>query len=384
MAGTGRRKGGSARARLLPRPARMAYEILGEDRRAAFDGAVAAAARPDFLQSWAWGELKAKTGWVPHRLQIAGPHGTAAVCSLLERRLPGLGPLLYAPRGPIVNWDDAVAVDAALEALVAFSRQRRAIALKLDPAVPESHPGCASALRRHGLRLVESGPAFEGVQPRFVMHLPLVGRNEADVLAGMQTKTRYNIRLAERRGVVVRSGTAADMGAFYALLTETARRDGFLVRGPGYFDAMWNTCLATGLGWLLLAEAEGALLAGAIVFRFGACSWYLYGASANRQRDRMPAYAVQWAAIRRSLAAGCRWYDLRGVSGDLSADAPLHGLYRFKKGFGADLVTYVGEWDRPLRPAAYLLARHGVPLLRHALAAVRLRAGRHQGGSPAE
>ena len=362
----------------------MAYELLGEDRRAVFDAAVAEGARPDFLQSWAWGDLKAKTGWMPHRLRIVGSRGTVAVCSLLERRLPGLGPLLYAPRGPMVDWDDPVVVDAALEGLLAFARQRRAIALKLDPAVPDAHPGCAAALRRHGLRVLESGPAFEGVQPRFVMHLPLAGRDEADLLAGMQTKTRYNIRLAERRGVVVRSGTAADMGAFYALLTETARRDGFLVRGPAYFDAMWDTCLATGLGWLLLAEADGELLAGAIVFRLGVCAWYLYGASANRQRDRMPAYAVQWEAIRRSLAAGCRWYDLRGVSGDVSPQAPLYGLYRFKKGFGADLVRYVGEWDRPLRPAAYLLARHGVPLLRHALAAARLRTGGRHGVSTAE
>ncbi len=362
----------------------MGYEILGEAGRPAFDGAVAAAARPDFLQSWAWGELKSRTGWVPHRLRVTGAHGAGSVCSLLERRLPGLGPLLYAPRGPIVDWDDGVAVDAALEAVVGFARQRRAVALKLDPAVAEAHPACAAALRRHGLRLLESGPAFEGVQPRFVMHLPLTGRDEAGVLAGMQPKTRYNIRLAERRGVVVRSGTAADMAAFYALLTETARRDGFLVRGPAYFDAMWETCLAAGLGWLLLAEAEGELLAGAIVFRMGDCAWYLYGASANRQRDRMPAYAVQWEAIRRALAAGCRWYDLRGVSGDLSPQAPLHGLYRFKKGFGAELVSYVGEWDRPLRPAAYLLARHGVPWLRHTLAAARLRAGGRQDTPPAE
>jgi peptidoglycan pentaglycine glycine transferase (the first glycine) len=352
------------------------YELLAEDRREAFDRFVAGAFRPEFLQLWEWGELKATTGWRPHRLFVGGDGEAGrplAACSVLERRLPGLGPLLYAPRGPVVDWDDPVAVDAALQALVAFARRRRAVVLKVDPGIPRGHPTGTAALGRHGFRPVETGPGFEGVQPRFHMQLALAGRDEHALLAAMHPKTRYNIRLAARRGVTVREGGAEDIPAFYALLQETAARDRFSVRDLGYFQAMWRYCLAAGWGWLLLAYAEGALLAGAIVFRVGNTAWYLYGATATRGRERMPAYAVQWEAIRRSLAAGCALYDFRGVSGDLSEDNPLYGLYRFKRGFGAQLVELVGEWDRPLCPAAYLLARRGLPLARRALAALRRR-----------
>lgn len=350
------------------------FDLLSQDRREAFDAFVAAAARPEFLQAWGWGDLKAATGWRPHRLFLPGPGGAPlAACSVLERGLPGLGPLLYAPRGPVVDWDDAAAVEAALAGLVAFARSRRAVTLKLDPGVPRDHPGCAPALRRHGWRALEAGLSFEGVQPRFHMRLPLQGRDEAALLAAMHPKTRYNIRLAERRGVAVRAGSAADIPDFYAILRETAVRDRFLVRGLPYFQGMWRECLARDLGWLLLAEAGGELLAGAIVFRVGNTAWYLYGASANRRRELMPAYAVQWEAIRRALAAGCAVYDFRGVSGDLSEDNPLHGIYRFKRGFGAELAEFVGEWDRPIRPLAHLLAQRALPLARRGMAALRRR-----------
>ncbi len=358
------------------------FALVPAERRDAFDAFVAGAVRPEFLQTWGWGELKAATGWRPHRLWLGDPQAPLGACSVLERHLPGLGPLLYAPRGPVLDWDDASCVDAALAALAAFGRSRRAISLKIDPGVPRDHPVAAAALRRHHWRAVPSGPSFEGVQPHFHMRLPLAGGDEAALLGGMHPKTRYNIRLAERRGVVVRAGVAADVGPFYALLVETAARDGFLVRERSYFEAMWRHCLDPGMGWLVLGEAGGTLLAGAIVFRLGNTAWYLYGASANAQRDLMPAYAVQWAAIRRSLAAGCALYDFRGVSGDLSPENPLYGLYRFKRGFGAELVEWVGEWDLPLRPVAHLLARRALPLARQAMAALRRRGRR--AGEPAE
>jgi lipid II:glycine glycyltransferase (peptidoglycan interpeptide bridge formation enzyme) len=351
------------------------YERLGPERRSDFDAFIASSRWPDFLQSWAWGQVKACTGWRPHRLFMPGDQGRPlAACSVLERRLPGVGPLLYAPRGPIVDWGDPAAAAAALEALAAFARDRRAVALKLDPAVAREGGGCRAALAAGGFRLRQTGASFEGVQPRFVMHLPLAGRDEAALLAGMHPKTRYNIRLAERRGVRVRAGGAGDLAAFYALLRETAQRDGFLIRGPGYFETLYRELVAPGMGWLLLAQAaDGELLAAALVFRMGATAWYLYGASSSRRRELMPAYAVQWEAIRLARAAGCTLYDFRGVSGDLSPENPLYGLYRFKRGFGAELVEYVGEWDLVLRPARQLLLEHGLPLARRLLRALRRR-----------
>lgn len=352
----------------------MAIQILTPDQAIAFDAAVASGERPDFLQSWGWGELKATTGWLPHRLRLCDATGAAVgVCSVLERRLPGLGPLLYAPRGPLIDWGRAASARSALLDLASFARSRGAFALKCDPAVPVTMSECADALDAVGFRRTEAGASFEGVQPAFVMHLPLAGRTEADLLSHMAPKTRYNIRLAARKGVRVRLGQETDLPTFYDLLVETARRDGFGVRDFSYFQAMWRCLLRRGDGYLLIAIAEGEPLAGAIIFHMGSTAWYLYGASSNRKRGMMAPYAVQWEAISRALADGRRLYDFRGVSGDLTPTSPLYGLYRFKHGFGAELVEYVGEWDLPLRPAAYWMARRGVPAARHIMTSLRRR-----------
>lgn len=350
----------------------MAVELVSADEAVAFDGFVARAKRPEVLQSWGWGDLKAMTGWVPHRLFVRDRGNVVGACSLLERRIPGIGVLCYVPRGPVLDWDDAEAVARTLEGLRAFARERRAIALKCDPPVP-AHHRAVSQLLEHGFQRLETGPSFEGVQPLHVMHLSLAGKGESDLLAGMAPKTRYNIRLASRRGVRVREGTVADLPVFYALLTETARRDGFLVRSLPYFEAMWRTVLARGLGYLLMAEAGGEDLAAAIILQMGNTAWYLYGASSNHQRNRMAPYLVQWEAISRSLRSGCTLYDFRGVSGDLSPNNPLYGLYRFKQGFGAELVEYVGEWDLALRPISYWVMRRGLPRARRWMARARRR-----------
>lgn len=341
---------------------------VGPEDRERFDRAVAGAPHPDFLQTWAWGELKARTGWIPHRLLFSRDGRDVAAFSILERRLPALGSLHYAPRGPMVDWRDAEAVDACFSAAADLGRQRKALALKVDPGVPDGDAACRNALRRHGFRELDTGASFEGVQPRFVMHLPLHGATEESLLAAMHPKTRYNIRLAARRGVRVRVGERGDVPAFYAALVETAVRDRFLVRARSYFADMFDLCLASGLGRLWLAEAaDGELLGGAVAFQLGGLTWYLYGASRNARRELMGAYAVQWAMIRWALGAGCRLYDFRGVSGDLRPENQLYGLYRFKKGFGADLVRYVGEFDRPWRPARLWAYERLLPLARRLL-----------------
>jgi peptidoglycan pentaglycine glycine transferase (the first glycine) len=270
-----------------------------------------------------------------------------------------------------VDWEDAPAVEAIFARLRRLARERRAVALKLDPGVPLGRPAgdrALAALGRQGFRRLDAGPGFEGVQPRFVMRLSLAGRGLDEILAAMAPKTRYNVRLSERRGVRVRSGGRDDLPAFYRLLVETARRDRFVVRTFDYFARLWETCVEPGLARLWLGERDGELLAGAVAFLVGSAAWYLYGASASRQRDAMASHAVQWRMIRWAHESGCAVYDFRGVSGDLRPDNPLHGLYRFKKGFGGELVEWVGEWDRPCRPLPYWMARRVLPVARRVLA----------------
>ncbi len=178
-------------------------------------------------------------------------------------------------------------------------------------------------------------------------------RDEETLLAAMKPKWRYNIRLAERRGVVVRAGTQADLPVFYALYRETGRRDGFLVRPFEYYRTIWERFMAQGLAHLLLAEVEGQPVAGLILFRFGPTAWYFYGASGNQGRELMPNHALQWAAMRWAKAAGCSRYDWWGAPDVLDETDPMWGVYRFKQGFGGEFVPHIGAWDYPTSRLGY-------------------------------
>jgi lipid II:glycine glycyltransferase (peptidoglycan interpeptide bridge formation enzyme) len=205
------------------------------------------------------------------------------------------------------------------------------------------------------------------VQPRRTLVVDLQG--EAEVLLGrMKQKTRYNVRLAERKGVRVRAGGEADLPAFYRLMEETARRDGFAVHSGAYYEAAHELFVSRGRGCLLLAEHEGHLLAGLVAMAFGQTACYMYGASSGEGRELMPTYLLQWEAMLWAREQGCLTYDLWGVpdadeetleAGFTSRSDGLWGVYRFKRGFGGRLVRTIGAWDlvyAPLRYRLYTLA----------------------------
>ena len=224
---------------------------------------------------------------------------------LVRRRgfIPGL-PLAvaYVPRGPILDWTDMSLVQQVLANLEESAWRAGAIFVKIDPDVPGNSTAqeVREALTRRGWRLSAEQIQFRNT---VVSDLSLP---EASLLARHAAKCRYNIRLAERRGVTVRAGAAADLPAFYIMYLETGRRDGFLVRPYAYYQAIWETFLARHLAHLLLAEVEGTPVAGVLLFRFGPTAWYFYGASTVHARALMPNHALQWAALRWARSAGCR------------------------------------------------------------------------------
>ena len=339
------------------------------------------------LQTVAWGDLKARTGWTPLRFLVEeGPAGAVrGAISVLLRRLPlpGLQLFLgYAPRGPVLDYEDEPAMAELFRSVGATLRRRGAIALKIDPDIPAGRGDVIQRLRRLGLRQMARGLGFEGVQPRFVFRLPLHGA-PGDILAGFHPKTRYNIRLAERRGVTVRVGASLeDLRVFYRILVETARRDRFLIRAESYYRDMWDILVKPGLARLFLADHEGETLAGTIAFALADKVWYVYGASSNTRREVMPNYLLQWTMIQWALDRGCTLYDFRGVSGRVEPSDPLYGLYRFKKGFGAEFTEFAGEFDLVLRPAWYRAYTYGEPAYRRLRARLRRSAGGNLTASP--
>jgi lipid II:glycine glycyltransferase (peptidoglycan interpeptide bridge formation enzyme) len=331
------------------------------DDAAAWDAALLGLPDPQVLQNWSWGVTKEQTGWSGRRLLWLQNGIPVAAAAMLVRRVSGL-PLAvaYVPRGPAVDWSDARVVEAVLQQLESEARRSRAFFIKIDPAVQadtEVGRAVTAMLYHRGWRF-----SPEQIQYRNTVISDLT-LDEESMLAAMKPKWRYNIRLAERKGVHVRDGVAGDLPTFYAMYIETGTRDGFLVRPYEYYRNVWERFLEEGLAHLLLAEVEGHAVAGIILFRFGPTAWYFYGASTDQARDLMPNHALQWAAMRWAKHAGCTRYDWWGAPDNLTEEDPMWGVYRFKMGFGGQFVPGIGAWDFPISRPVYVAYTRAMPRL---------------------
>ncbi|KAA3644951.1 MAG: peptidoglycan bridge formation glycyltransferase FemA/FemB family protein [Chloroflexi bacterium] len=308
------------------------------------------------LQSAAWGELKSEFGWRTTHI-LAGESGV----QVLTRSLPLGFSLAYIPKGPVGgNWD------ALWPEIDHLCRSSRAVFLKVEP----DH-WVTSKTEDTNILPNEFRPSRHSIQPRRTVVVDLSPDEDA-ILAIMKQKTRYNIRLAQRKDVEVRA--TDDIDAFYEMMTVTGQRDGFGVHTKAYYQRAYDLFHPLGMCELLLAEYQGQPLAGLMAFASGPRSWYLYGASTNQERNRMPTYLLQWAAMRWAKSKGCTEYDLYGVPDEdqttleenfTQRSDGLWGVYRFKRGFGGELKRAVSAFDKVYIPWAYwgyqaIVARRGL------------------------
>jgi len=227
--------------------------------------------------------------------------------------------------------------------------QEGAIFIKVDPDVAADDEVVVRCLASRGWRL-----SSEQIQFRNTILLDL-SASEDDLLAAMKSKTRYNIRLAQRKGVEILSGSLDDLPLLYVMYAETSRRAGFVIRPYDYYEDAWGWFMGEGLAQILLARFEGEPLAGVVIFRFGDTAWYMYGASTDRHRNLMPTYLLQWEAIRWAKAHGCTTYDMWGAPDVPEESDPMWGVYRFKAGFGGQFVQHIGAYDYPASSRLYWL-----------------------------
>lgn len=304
-----------------------------------------------FLQSPFWGAFKEAFGWQPRRFALPG----AGLLVLLRRFQPGFS-LAYVPHGPGTDQSpDPARFIARCGADLAEFLPRNCLFARFDlPA--ELSPELLRRLEDNR-RLVK---APVDIQPPDTVLISLEPDEEA-LLAAMKSKTRYNIRLSGKKGVTITEGSAADLDDWYALYEETGRRDRIALHSREYFQTLFDLPRTFGPGApvlrLLFAEAEGERVAAVITCRYGGAATYLYGASSGRRRNLMPAYGLQWYAMKTEKEAGSRTYDLFGIPPADDPEHPMHGLYRFKTGFGGRIVRRPGCWDYPLRPVLYRLYR---------------------------
>jgi lipid II:glycine glycyltransferase (peptidoglycan interpeptide bridge formation enzyme) len=346
--------------------------------RATWDSGLAVLPATHVLQSWDWGDFKSRWGWSAQRIWWVENNGPVAAAQILKRSIPNTPwSFLYVTKGPVLDYGDAALAKLVLADLETYARRVGALFIKIDPDVPRylGEPQPNQALESPGQMMLDllarRGWRFspEQIQFRNTVILNLTPE-PAELLAAMKNKWRYNISLAERRGVTIRPGGAEDIPLFYHMYAETARRDNFLIRPAAYYQDVWQQFMAAGRAEMLLAEVEGEVVAGLILFLFGRTAWYMYGASTGQQRQLMPNHLLQWSAICRARERGCTVYDMWGAPEVFDESDRLWGVYRFKSGFGGQTVQGLGAFDYPLNSPLYWVFTAALPRLRSLLRGV--------------
>ncbi|HEQ72541.1 MAG TPA: peptidoglycan bridge formation glycyltransferase FemA/FemB family protein [Spirochaetia bacterium] len=318
---------------------------------------------PHILQTPAWGRAKqaAAPMWTPHFFTLARgasdmvrtdtftdpPPFTAAVL-VLERSL-GFGQRLhYIPRGPWLDWDSPEAVVSVLSFLKQFARERGALFVRMEPDVyTDEFP--YSAVAAAGFRQT---PDY--IQAKDTVKID-IAKSDDDLLASFHKKHRYNIRLAEKRGLTVRHSTKVrDTAAFYALLGKTEHRHGGALRihPLSYYEKVLSTLAAEKMARLYLVENEGRIASASMVFTWGDEAIYMFGASDYEFRRDMPNHLREWTSMRDAREEGRHWFDLWGIS---MRNDPGGGIRRYKLGYSEEFKVMAGTFDWSPRPVSHAL-----------------------------
>lgn len=311
------------------------------------------------LQMGEWGELKASFGWKAARL-VVGPVG----CQILFRRLPLGFTFGYLPKGPIGTPGAGGAGQQLRGEVDAICRSHRAIFAKIEPDAWDDGTAIGSSNEiMEALQEWELRPSLHSIQPRRTAIVGLHG-SEGDILRRMKPKCRYNIGLATRKGVSVRQSD--DVQTFQRMMEVTGTRDGFAVHSLEYIRRAYDLFRPSGTAALFIAEHETQAVAGLMAFRRGQRAWYLYGASTDEARELMPNYLLQWEAMRWARLNACVEYDLWGApdedervleAGFQSRSDGLWGIYRFKRGFGGQVIRAAQARDKVYQPLLYSVYR---------------------------
>ncbi len=296
------------------------------------------------LQTGSWGELKSSFGWNPIRI-VQQDDGV----QILFKSLPGGFSIGYIPKGPVGKLSDELITE-----IDRVCREERAVFLKLEP---DEWEGNTTILKDE----MAGWRPSRTIQPRRTILLDL-NQSENDLLAAMKQKTRYNIRLAEKKEIVVKPSD--DVDSFHKMMLITGSRDGIGAHSRSYYEKAYRLFHETDQCELFFAYFGDIPIAAVMIFATGKTAWYVYGASTEVERNRMPTYLLQWEAIRWARQRGFKTYDFWGIPdveeeelestfANKGSHEGLWGVYRFKRGFGGEIKRAIGAWDRVYNPVLY-------------------------------
>lgn len=308
-----------------------------------------------FMHFYEWGRVKKSWKW--EALLCKNEEGEIiGSVAVLIRKIPFLPfTLMYACRGFVCDSHDAGTMEELLEGLKVLGKKYKSYVLKLDSEIVKEDTAFTENLERLGFVSQSSNNLKFVQQPNNVYRINLDGMDDEKLLNHFESKTRYNIRYAIRKGVEVRVCGKEMLPDFYKIMKETALRDHFIPRSFEYFQTILDE-----MGEkvrFFMAFWEGKPLAGTLAVKYGKKVRYLYGASSNEHRNVMPNYLIQWNMMKWAMDEGCTIYDFGGVASDSantdSLNNPYYGLYRFKSGFNGYHCEFSGEFDYVFYPFIY-------------------------------
>lgn len=319
---------------------------------------------PLLQQTAYWSEVKKRLGFVPLAFEIEvrekdiHPHMASSArikddMLILYKKIKADEAVCYAPYGPLLSPDEEVRGDF-IESLSEELRRvlpKDVILIRFD--LPWFDDNISMDVKSMEI-MMNWGTVNHNIRHSFSDMLPSnttfvdIRGSEEEIVSNMKNKTRYNIRLSQRRGVVVREGSEDDLPIFLSLYKETAERNGIRNHSAASFSSLFHSAEDDANVKLLIAEREGESLAALFLSISDDRASYLYGASSSRGREYMPTYALQMEAIREAKKNGAKEYDMFGVAPEGEENHPLSGLSRFKLGFGGRRVKRMGCWDYPL------------------------------------
>lgn len=304
------------------------------------------------LQSWDWGEFRRKTGVDVERYGIFDGAKLQSVMQVTFHKIPYTSFTAgYFPKGTMPT-------EEQLHALSDLGRRKKALYIKLEPnvAAPIDSPTAFAAIRKFLLehKAVPGRPLFT----RYTFQLDL-RPTEEQLLENMKPKTRYNIHLAERKGVQIYEDTSdRGMQEYLQILKETTRRQGFYAHDEAYFKHMWEALGTSGMMHIFKAVYQDKTIVAWIVFVFNGVMYYPYGASSSELRDVMASNLMMWKVIQYGKSQGCRMFDMWGALGpNAEATSSWMGFHRFKEGYGGTLTEFVGTYDLVVMPQLYQIYR---------------------------
>ena len=315
-----------------------------------------------FAQSIRWAKLKKE--WTYETIVVRDSNGQIkGAMLLLIRKMPIFNSsLIYASRGPVCDINDKETFRELTKKAEEVAKKHKAFMFKIDPDISNDNMEFKKMAKENGYKILEKVKDINDVaHPRIVFRLNLKNRTEDEIFAAFSQKARYNTRLASKKGVTIREGKKEDIAEFQKIMEITGERDKFPIRNKEYFEELYDI-LGEEHVKIFFAEHEGEAIACTYNFLYGNKVCYMYGGSSNEKRNLKPTYLLQWEGIKWAKQNNCDIYDFRGICAT-DKEHMNEGLYRFKKGFGPDLIEFT-EIYKVYNPLMYFIFKKVFPLYR--------------------